>query len=99
MHARVVNTRNDHHHKATTAIAKSASRVVVENLNASGMIRNRRLARAIADADMAGFLAKLQCKCLWCGAEYLKADRLYPSSKLCWHCGWKNDDLTLSDQE
>ena len=97
--ARTVNVRNDHHHKASTTIAKSAGRVVVETLNLAGMMRNRRLARAIADAGMAGFLAKLEYKCLWYGAEYLKADRWYPSSKLCSHCGWKNDDLTPSDRE
>ena len=99
VHARVVNVRNDHHHKATTAIAKLAGRVVVEDLNVAGMMRNRRLARAIADAGMSGFLDKLEYKCLWYGAEYLKADRWYPSSKLCSHCGWRNDDLTLSDRE
>ena len=99
LHARVVNVRNDNHHKATTAIAKSAGRVVVETLNVAGMVRNRRLARAIADAGMSGFLAKLDYKCGWYGAEYVKADRWYASSKLCAHCGWKNDDLTLSDRE
>ncbi len=99
VHARVVNVRNDNHHKATTAIAKSAGRVVVETLNVAGMIRNRRLARAIADAGMSGFLSKLEYKCVWYGAEYVKADRWFASSKLCAHCGWKNDDLTLSDRE
>ena len=99
LHARVGNIRNDNHHKATTAIAKSAGRVVVESLNVAGMIRNPRLARAIADAGMSGFLSKLEYKCAWYGAEYLKADRWYPSSKLCSHCGWKNDDLTLSERE
>ena len=99
VHARVVNVRNDNHHKATAAIAKSAGRVVVETLNVAGMVRNRRLARSIADAGMSGFLAKLEYKCRWYGAEYLKADRWYASSKLCAHCGWKNDDLTLSDRE
>ena len=99
IHARIVQVRNDNHHKATTAIAKCAGRVVVETLNVSGMLRNRRLARAIADAGMSGFLAKLEYKCAWYGAEYIKADRWYASSKLCSHCGWKNDDLTLSDRE
>ena len=99
LHARIVNVRNDNHHKATTAIAKSAGRVVVETLNVSGMVRNRRLARAIADAGMAGFLGKLEYKCAWYGAEFVKADRWFASSKLCAHCGWKNDDLTLSDRE
>ena len=99
IHARIVNVRSDNHHKATTAIAKCAGRVVVETLNVSGMLRNRRLARSIADAGMSGFLAKLEYKCAWYGAEYIKADRWCASSKLCSHCGWKNDDLTLSDRE
>ena len=99
LHARVANVRNDHHHKATTAIAKSGGRVVVETLNVAGMLRNRRLSRAIADAGMAGFLSKLEYKCLWYGAEFDKADRWYASSKLCSRCGWKKDDLRLSDRE
>ena len=92
VHARVVNVRNDNHHKATTAIAKSAGQVVVETLNVAGMMLNRRLARALADAGMAGFLSKLEYKCAWYGAEYVKADRWYASSKLCAHCGRKNDE-------
>ena len=99
LHARVVNVRNDNHHKAATAIAKSAGRVVVETLNVAGMMLNRRLARAIADAGMSGFLARLEYKCLWYGAEYVKADRWFASSKLCAHCGWRNEDLTLSERE
>ena len=99
LHARVVNVRNDNHHKATTAIAKSASRVVVETLNVAGMMKNRRLAQAIADAGMLGFLSKLEYKCRWYGAEFDKADRWFASSKLCSQCGWKNDDLALSDRE
>ena len=99
IHARIVNVRNDNHHKATTTIAKCAGRVVVETLNVSGMLRNRRLARAIADAGMSGFLSQLEYKCLWYGAEYVKADRWFASSKLCGACGWKKDDLSLSDRE
>ena len=66
--------RNDTQHKATTAITKSAGRVV-ETLNVAGMMRNRRLSRALADAGMSGFLAKLEYQCAWYGAEYVKADR------------------------
>ena len=99
LHARIVNVRNDNHHKATTAIAKSAGRVVVETLNVAGMMRNRRLARAIADAGMAGFLIKLEYKCTWYGADLEKADRWFPSSRLCAHYGWHNAQLTLSDRQ
>ena len=48
---------------------------------------------------MSGFRSKLEYKCAWYGAEYVKADRWYASSKLCAHCGWKNEGLTLSDRE
>ena len=78
IHARIVQVRNDNHHKATTAIAKCAGRVVVETLNVSGMLRNRAAGSAsIADAGMSGFLAKLEYKCAWYGAEYIKADRWF----------------------
>ena len=93
----MINVRNDNHHKATTAIAQSAGRVV-ETLNVAGMM-NRRLARSIADAGMSGSLTKLEYKCRWYGAEHVKADRWFASLKLCSHCGWKNDDLTLSGRE
>ena len=76
-------------------IAKSAGRFAMESLNVSGMMRNRNLARAIADAGMSGFLAKLEYKCFWWGAEYLKTDHWFASSKLCSRCGWKKKDLTL----
>ena len=98
LHARVANVRNDNHHKATAAIAKSAGRVVVETLNVAGMVRNKKLSRAIADAGMAGFLSKLAYKCAWYGAELVQADRWFPSSKLCAHCDWKNEDLQLSER-
>ena len=99
LHARAVNVRNENHHKATTAIAKSAGRVVVETLNVSGMVRNRRLSRAIIDAGMSGFLSKLAYKCAWYGAELVQADRWFPSSRLCAHCDWKNEDLQLSERQ
>ena len=99
VHARIVNARNDNHHKATTAIAKSAGRVVVETLNVAGMMMNRRLARAIGDAGMAGFLTKLEYKCEWYGAEHVKADRWFPSSRLCARCGWHNGELRLSERQ
>ena len=98
LHTRIVNVRNDNHHKPSTAIAKRAGSVVMESLNFAGMVRNHRLARAIADAGMSAFPSKLEYKCLWYGAELVKAGRFFPSSKLCAHCGWKNEALTLSDR-
>ena len=99
LHARVANMRSDTHHKATTMIAKSAGRVVIEDLNVSGMMQNRRLARALADAGLSGFLSKLAYKCRWYGAELVEVSRWFPSSKLCSGCGEKNENLTLSDRK
>ena len=98
LHARVTNIRNDAHHKATTMIAKSAGRVVIEDLNVAGMMLNRRLAKALVDAGIADFLQKLSYKCLWYGAELIEASRWFPSSKLCSRCSVKNESLTLSDR-
>ena len=95
-HARIINVKNNHHHKATTAIAKSSGRVVVEDLNVAGTTRNYRPAWGIANAGMARLLARLECKCLWYEAEYVKADRWFPSSRLCAYCGWHNGDLELA---
>ena len=91
--------RSDAHHKGTTTIAKSAGPVVIENRNVNGMMQNRRLSRALADAGIAGFLRKLAYKCQWYGAELVEVSRWFPSSKLCSGCGTKNDSPSLSDRQ
>ena len=98
-HAQVVKVRNDHHHKPTTAIAKSAGRLVVETLNVAGMMMNRRLSRPIADPGMSGFPAILDYNCVWTGGEFLNADQWFASSKLCAQYGWKKCVLELSVRE
>ena len=87
------------HHKATTAIAKPAGRVVIEDLNVAGMMSDRRLSRALADAGISGFLGMLACKRRWYGAEVIQVSRWFPSSKLCSGCGTKHESLTLSGRQ
>ena len=60
VHARVSHLRNDFQHRATTAIAKRYAHIGVETLNISGMMRNRRLSRAISDAGMGNFISMLE---------------------------------------
>jgi putative transposase len=62
------------------------------------MVRNRRLARAVADAGMAEVRRQLAYKTRWYGSTLVVADRWYPSSKTCSGCGWRNPSLTLSER-
>jgi putative transposase len=97
-HRRVRNQRVDALHKATTALAKTKSVLVVEDLNVAGMLRNRRLARSIADASWAELHRQLAYKCQWYGSRLIVADRWYPSSKTCSACGQLTANLPLSQR-
>jgi putative transposase len=98
VHARAANLRKDALHKLTTALATNHKVVVVEQLNVAGMLRNRRLARAIADTAMAELRRMLLYKTLWYGAELVVADPFYPSSKTCSACEWVKAKLPLSER-
>jgi putative transposase len=97
--------RCDAVHKATSWIAAKAkppsSRpcvVGVEDLNVSGMMKNRRLARSVADASMREFRRRLAYKCDWYGAELFIVGRFEATSKPCSKCGWVDEHLTLSSR-
>jgi putative transposase len=70
--------------------------IVVEDLNVSGMVRNRRLARAISDCGWAEFRRQLEYKCERYGRRLIVIDRWYPSSKTCSACGHLHTELNLS---
>ena len=70
--------------------------VVVEHLNVAGMIRNRRLARAIADVGFGELHRQLGYKTTWSGVRLVRADPFYPSSKTCSACGTVKAKLLLS---
>jgi putative transposase len=97
-HARVANLRRDGLHKLTSRLAAEHATVVVEDLNVSGMLRNRRLARHIADAGFAEIRRQLAYKTQWNGGRLLVADRWYPSSKTCSGCGAAKAKLALSER-
>ncbi len=72
--------------------------IVLEDLNVEGMKRNRKLARAISDVGMGEFRKQIEYKSLWNGEMLLFADQFFPSSKTCHCCGWKWEEMTLSDR-
>ena len=95
---KISNQRKDFLHKLSTAIAKRFSVIVVESLNVKGMLKNHYLAKAISDAGWSTFISFLRYKSVLYGAKLIQASPFYPSSKLCSVCGYKNDNLTLSNR-
>ncbi|MER7278683.1 IS607 family element RNA-guided endonuclease TnpB [Dactylosporangium sp. NPDC000244] len=98
-HARVANLRRDGLHKLTTRLAREHGTVVVEDLNVTGMLGNRSLARHVADAGFAQIRRQLAYKTQWYGGRILVADRWYPSSKTCSGCGAAKAKLALAERE
>ncbi|MFI9536343.1 RNA-guided endonuclease TnpB family protein [Nocardia fusca] len=97
-HHRVANRRRHFLHQITNQLVKTHDRLVVEDLHVAGMLRNRRLARAITDACWADFGRLLDYKQRWRGGTVVTADRWFPSSKRCSACGTLNPALPLSDR-
>jgi putative transposase len=97
-HNHVANVRRHFLHQVSNALVKTHDRLVIEDLNVSGMLRNHRLARAIADAGWAEFARLLRYKQAWRHGAVETADRWYPSSQLCSICGDRNTRLTLADR-
>ena len=98
IHARVANVRADAINKATTMIAQTYRVVCIEDLNAAGMVKNRRLAKAIMDASFGEFRRQLEYKTARSGAALHVVDRWYPSSKTCSKCGAVKAKLPLSER-
>jgi putative transposase len=98
VHLRVADRRRDFLHKTTTRLTRTKSAIAVETLHVKGMIKNRRLARAISDAGFGEFVRQLDYKADWYGCRIWKADRWFPSSKTCADCGRINRALVLADR-
>lgn len=98
LHNKIANKRNYFLHSVTTYLADNYDVICIEDLNVSGMLSNHKLAKAISDTSFYQFRSMLEYKCNWYGKELVVIDRFYPSSKTCSKCGWKKEDLTLSDR-
>jgi putative transposase len=98
VHARVASVRADALHKATTELARRYETVVVEDLNVAGMLRNRWLARAIADQGFGQARRMLVYKTGWNGGRVALAGRFYPSSTTCSSCGAVKAKLPLRER-
>ena len=99
VHRRLANIRNNYLHKTTTSIVKTKPyRVVIEDLNVKGMMKNKHLSDAIRKQGFYEFKRQLEYKCKFRGIQLVVADRFYPSSKTCSQCGEIKKDLKLKDR-
>lgn len=99
LHHRIDNIRTDYINKTIAEIVKTKpSYIAIEDLNVSGMMKNRRFSRAVASQKFCEFSTKLKAKCDDNGIELRVVDRWYPSSKICHCCGNIKKDLKLSDR-
>lgn len=99
LYDRLTNIRNNYLHQTThTLVSLLPYRIVMEDLNVRGMMKNRHLAKAIAEQCFNEFIRQMQYKSAWRGIEFVQADRFYPSSKTCSQCGCIKKDLKLRDR-
>jgi putative transposase len=98
VHRKIANIRSDTLHKLTTYISKNHAVIGLENLNVSGMMASRKLAKAIGDMGFYEFRRQLEYKCQLYGSRLVFVDRFYPSSKTCSNCGHIKESLPLSER-
>ena len=99
LHHRIDNIRTDYINKTIAEIVKTKpSYITIEDLNVSGMMKNRHLSKAVASQKFYEFRTKLKAKCDENGIELRVVGRWYPSSKICHCCGAIKKDLKLSDR-
>ena len=99
LYARLSNIRSNYIHQCTHYIvSKLPCRVVMEDLNVSGMMKNKHLSKAIQEQCFFEFIRQMKYKCEWNGIEFIQVSRFYPSSKTCSNCGCIKHDLKLSDR-
>ncbi|GHO56133.1 RNA-guided endonuclease InsQ/TnpB family protein [Ktedonobacter robiniae] len=97
-HYRMTCLRDDVLHKLTTRLANCYGIIGIEDLNLKGLLKNRKLARSFSDAALGKLLSLLTSKVEQRGGQVIKVDRFFPSSKTCHCCGWKWENMQLSDR-
>jgi putative transposase len=99
LHARIANLRRDSLHQLTTSLTRRFHTIGIEDLNVKGMLGNRCLSRAIVDMGFGELRRQLMYKAAWRGGQVVVADRWYPSSKTCSHCGYRLEELSLDKRQ
>ena len=99
LHTKIANIRLDFIHKLTTHLVTHYDEIALETLQVSNMLKNHRLAKSLSDVSLSKFNEILEYKARYNGVSITRADRFYPSSKTCSHCGaWVKSKLSLSQR-
>ena len=98
LHTKIANIRLDFLHKFTSHLVRNYDEISLETLQASNMMKNHRLAKSLGDVSFAKFNEILEYKAKYNGVSITRADRFYPSSKTCSHCGSIKSNLTLAQR-
>ena len=99
IHRKLANIRQNYLHQTTTEIVKTKpSRIVMESLNVSGMMKNKHLSKVIQQQKIYEFQRQIEYKSKLNEIEFIQVDEFYPSSKTCSCCGNIKKDLKLSDR-
>jgi len=99
LHRKLANIRQNYTHHVTTEIINlNPRKIALEDLNVTGMMKNKHLSEAIQEQMLNEFARQIEYKAEWAGIEIVYADRFYPSSKKCSVCGAIKRDLKLKDR-
>lgn len=98
LHTRIANNRLDFIHKFTSHLVRNYESISLETLQVSNMVKNHKLAKSLNDVSFSKFNEILEYKAKYNGVSITRADRFYPSSKTCSHCGAIKSKLTLSQR-
>lgn len=96
LYEHVANCAKDFNHKLSRKLVEEYDFIAMEDLNVSGMLKNRKLAYSISDVRWTQLLNFIQYKCNWYGKEFKQVDRFYASSKICSCCGAYHKDIVNS---
>lgn len=95
---KIKNQKEHYYHQITNELLSDNQVIVMESLNVKGMVKNRKLSKAISDSSWAILTKMLEYKCEWYGRELIKVNRFFPSSKTCSNCGFIKEKISLSER-
>lgn len=99
LYARITRIRNDYYHSISSWLVSNYDAIYLENLNVSGMLKNRKMARAIQEAAWSTLVGMIKYKSNWYGKTVHQVNRFFPSSKTCSDCGHKEEKMPLDIRE